>query len=199
MLSNPGSAAINTRGYPITTACFDLMLGSKIGNSSFGVWETPGEKMILLESYFVVESLAPSYLHVDRFLPTTPIRVAVDHNGKNLSNDKALAQAKLRKGGVRKLLDKPVVKTTLLPKMLEQLEELAKVEMKTVVSKAKREMRKQLKAEITRLKDLARENSHISEHEIAALEEHRDALEDAIVTARLRPDAVRMIWKETAI
>ena len=149
--------------------------------------------MILLESYFIVESLAPSYLHVDRFLPNTPIRVAVDHTGKNLSNDKALAQAKLRKGGVRKLLDKPVVK------MLDQLEELAKVEMKTVVSKAKREMRKQLKAEISRLKDLAKENAHISEHEIAALEEHRDALEDAIVTARLRPDAVRMIWKETSM
>ncbi|WP_276308469.1 helicase-related protein [Rubritalea profundi] len=188
-----------TMDHPITTACFDLMLGSEIGNSSFGVWETPGEKMILLESYFIVESLAPSYLHVDRFLPNTPIRVACDHNGKDLSNDKALAQAKLRKGGVRKLLDKPVVKTTLLPKMLEQLEELAKAEMKTVVSKAKREMRKQLKAEINRLKDLAKENSHISEHEIAALEEHRDGLEDSIMTARLRPDAVRMIWKETAM
>ncbi|MGJ8673620.1 helicase-related protein [Rubritalea sp.] len=185
--------------HPIARACFDIMLGSEIGNSSFGVWEAPGEKMILLESYFVVESVAPSYLHVDRFLPATPIRLAVDHEGKDWSKDKTLAKAKLRKGGVRKLLDKPVVKTTILPKMLEQLEQLAKQEMVGIVAKAKREMRKQLKAEITRLKSLAQENPHISPEEIALMEEHRDQLEDAIVSARLRPDAVRMIWKETAL
>jgi ATP-dependent helicase HepA len=185
--------------HPIARACFDIMLGSEVGNSAFGVWEAPGEKMIYLESYFVVEAVAPSYLHVDRFLPTTPIRVAVDHEGKDMSADKALALAKLRKGGVRKLLDKPVVKTTLLPKMLEQLEGLAKDEMKGIISKAKREMRKQLKAEIVRLNDLATENPHISPEEIASLEEHRDQLEEAIVSARLRPDAVRMIWKETAL
>ena len=188
-----------TVDHPITRACFDLMLGSELGNSSFGVWEAHGEKMILLESFFVVEAVAPNYLHVDRFLSATPIRVVVDHECKDWSTDKLLAQAKLRKGEVRKLLDKPVVKTTLLPKMLEQLEELAKVEMKSVISKAKREMRKQLKAEITRLRYLALENPNISEGEIAALEEHRDTLEEAIVSARLRPDAIRMIWKETAI
>ncbi|MFC5049442.1 helicase-related protein [Rubritalea spongiae] len=185
--------------HPIARACFDIMLGSEVGNSSFGVWEAPGEKMIFLESYFVVESLAPSYLHIDRFLPATPIRVAVDHEGKDWSNDKSLVQAKLRKGGVRKLLDKPVVKTTILPKMLEQLEELAKKEMVGIVAKAKREMRKQLKAEIVRLQSLAQENPQISPEEIAMLEEHRDQLEEAIVSARLRPDAVRMIWKETAL
>lgn len=185
--------------HPIARACFDLMLSSEAGNSAFGVWEAPGEKSILLESFFVVETVAPSYLHMDRFLPATPIRVAVDHVGKDWSADKGLAQAKLRKGGVRKLLDKPVVKGTLLPQMLEQLEGLAKVEMKSVISKAKRDMRKQLKAEINRLKDLAVENPNISDTEIEALEEHRDILEDAIVNARLRPDAVRMIWKEPVV
>lgn len=185
--------------HPVVRACFDCVLGTELGNSAFGVWEAPGEKKILLESFFVVESVAPSSLHVDRFLPTTPIRVAVDHDGNDLSQDKALAQAKLRKGGVRKLLDKPVVKGTLLPKMIDQLEELAKVEMKSVVAKAKRAMRKQLKAEITRLKELAEHNPMIGDDEIAALEEHRDALEDAIVSSRLRPDAIRMIWKETTM
>ncbi|MFC4994129.1 helicase-related protein [Rubritalea tangerina] len=185
--------------HPIVRACFDCMLGTELGNSAFGVWEAPGEKKILLESYFIVEALAPGELHVDRFLPATPIRVAVDHEGNDLSQDKALAQAKLRKGGVRKLLDKPVVKTTLLPKMLEQLEGIAVVELKGIVAKAKREMRKQLKGEIERLKRLAETNPMIGEEEVNALEEHRDALEEVIVQARLRPDAIRMIWKETAL
>ena len=185
--------------HPITRACFDIMLGSEVGNAAFGVWEAPGEKMIFLEHYFVIESVAPSYLHVDRFLPTTPIRVAVDHEGGDRTADHALSQAILRKGGVRKLLDKPVVKTTLLPKMLEQLEQLAKEDMQKVLKKATRSMRQQMNAEITRLKDLAKVNAQIDAAEIAQLEEHRDQLESAIQSARLRPDAIRMIWKETAI
>ncbi|WP_018969071.1 helicase-related protein [Rubritalea marina] len=185
--------------HPIVRACFDCLLGTEMGNSAFGVWEAPGEKKIILESYYVVESVAPSSLHVDRFLPVTPVRVAVDHEGKDLSQDKALAQAKLRKGGVRKLLDKSVVKTTLLPKMIDHMEALAKVEMKSVITKAKRAMRKQMKQEIERLNELSEHNPMIGEAEVSALEEHRDALEEAIVSARLRPDAIRMVWKETAI
>ena len=185
--------------HPIARACFDLLLGSEKGNSAFAVWEAPGTKSIIMESFFVVETVAPAHMHLDRFLPATPIRAAVNHEGQDLSASKALAQAKLRKGGVRKLLDKPVVKTVLMPKMLDQMEEIAKEEMKSVIAKAKREMRKQMKAEITRLKDLAEDNPNISTEEIAALEEHRDHLEEYILAARLRPDAVRMIWKEPAI
>lgn len=185
--------------HPIARACFDLLLGSEAGNAAFGVWETSGEKAVLLESYYVVEVIAPASLHTDRFLPTTPIRVAVDHSGSDISQSKSLIEARLRKGGLRKLLAKPVVKQQLLPNMLERSEELAKVEMKGIIASAKRTMKRQVNAEIARLKDLSTVNPAISDDEIAAMVEHRDVLEDAILSARLRPDSVRLIWKEPGL
>ncbi|SHJ25078.1 ATP-dependent helicase HepA [Rubritalea squalenifaciens DSM 18772] len=185
-----------TWDHPIARACFDLFLGSESGNATFGVWEKNGEKGILMEEYFVIEVIAPSDLHIDRFLPATPIRVVVDHNGADLSNEKALLNAKLRKGGLRKLLAKPVVKQHLVPKMLDQLESLAKAQMPAVIDGARKEMKKQLRAEIRRIKALAAVNPMIGEEEIEALENHMKVLDEAIQSARLRPDALRMVWIE---
>lgn len=182
--------------HPITRASFDLLLGSEVGNAAFGVWYAPGEKRVFLECYFVVEVLAPGWLHVDRFLPGTPIRVAVDHAGSDLSQDRGLMEARLQKGSLRKLLAKPVVKQQLLPKMFEQAEELAKAAMKKSVAAAKREMNKQLNDEIQRLEHLAERNPMIGENDITALKQYRDKLTEAMTSARLRPDAVRLIWKE---
>lgn len=185
-----------TWDHPIARACFDLFLGSESGNATFGVWETKGEKGMMLEGYYVVEVVAPSSLYTDRFLPATPLRVVVDHNGKDISNEKALLTAKLRKGGLRKLLAKPVVKQHLLPKMLEQLEGLAKAQVDGVVQAARKEMKRQLRGEIKRVKALAEVNPMIDETEITALEAHMKVLDEAISSARLRPDALRLVWIE---
>jgi hypothetical protein len=50
-------------------------------------------------------------------------------------------------------------------------------------------------SEIARLRDLAEINDHIKPEEIAALEERQLDLAGAIGNARVRLDAVRLIWK----
>ena len=73
----------------------------------------------------MVECIAPEALHADRFLPSTPIRVVVDHALNDESGDPAYAGARLEKGDVMRLLDKGVVKKQVLPAMLGKALELA--------------------------------------------------------------------------
>ncbi len=49
--------------------------------SSFANLSTGKGQSVLLECAFIVEVIAPSRLHLDRFLPPTLLRVIVDHNG----------------------------------------------------------------------------------------------------------------------
>ena len=63
---------------------------------------------MLLECHFVMECLAPSRLHAERFLPPTPYRVVVDHKGKDHSDDEGLPAANLEPGNPRKLVSQSV-------------------------------------------------------------------------------------------
>ena len=58
--------------HPMATGAVDLLLGSDWGNCSFGVWADETDKTLLLETVFVLETLAPARLHADRFLPPHP-------------------------------------------------------------------------------------------------------------------------------
>ena len=55
--------------------------------------------------------------------------------------------------------------------------------------------RDSLTAEIDRLQDLAQRNSHILPSEIEALTQHREELGTVLGQARLRLDALRLIWR----
>ena len=62
-----------TWDHPLVTGAFDLLLGSEKGNCSADPGAVPG-----LEALYLLECVAPLQLHVDRFLPPTPIRVKLD-------------------------------------------------------------------------------------------------------------------------
>lgn len=62
-----------TWDHPLVTGALDLLLGSEKGNCSF--IESGGEPS--LDAVYVLECIAPPHLHIDRFLPPTPIRVTV--------------------------------------------------------------------------------------------------------------------------
>jgi ATP-dependent helicase HepA len=62
-----------TWDHPLVTGAFDLLLGSEKGNCSADPDAVPG-----LDALYLLECVAPLQLHVDRFLPPTPIRVKLD-------------------------------------------------------------------------------------------------------------------------
>ena len=114
-----------TWDHPLVRGAFDLLLGAESGNSAFGIWKSPAGEAIFLEVCAVVEALAPAPLHVDRFLPATPLRIVVDHALNDQAGDAALADATLEKGDIFRLLDRGVVRKKLLPSMLEKTKALA--------------------------------------------------------------------------
>ena len=184
-----------TCDHPLMRGLLDLLLGSRTGNCAFAVWKESGEEGLVLEAHFVIECVALSALHVDRFLPPTPVRIVVDHASRDLTNDAALKRAPLRKGDATGLLEKGVVRKKLLPTMLAEAEKLAGETMKQSVADAETAMNRQLSEEIERLEDLAQVNPHVTPQEIEAMKLQRESLATAITGARLRLDALRLIFR----
>jgi hypothetical protein len=79
--------------------------------------------------------------------------------------------------------------------MLEKARALATAKSRAVIANALASMRAEMAAEIARLRDLAEVNDHIKPEEITALAERETEVAAAIENARVRLDAVRLIWK----
>lgn len=187
-----------TWDHPMVRGALDLLLGSEAGNAAFGVWDHPGKKEILLEAWSVVECVAPAGLHVDRFLPQTPVRTLVDHAGTDRSGDLPAIRTRLRRGDPAGLLRNEALKRKVLPAMIERSRALAEVGSRPIVEAALAAMRSETDAEIARLRELAELNDHVSPAEIEALLANQAELEAAIRSTRVRLDAVRLIWKAPA-
>ena len=144
--------AFLTWDHPMVRGALDLMLGSQAGNAAFAVWDAVGEKMILLEAWVLVECVAPARLHVERFLPQTPLRVMVDHQGGEQTESAAFSHAVLRKGDPRSLMSNEAVKRNLLPKMLDKIRERGMIKSREVIDRALELMHTEMSAEIARLR-----------------------------------------------
>jgi ATP-dependent helicase HepA len=187
--------AFLTWDHPMVRGALDLMLGSEAGNAAFGIWDAPGEKLILLEAWLVIEAIAPARLHIERFLPQSPLRILVDHTGTDHSDHAAFSMPALRQGDAAKLIQNEKVKQVFLPAMLDHVRTLGSQRSHSMIATSQSSMEAEMSREITRLRDLAEVNDHIKPAEITALEELAAELTSAILGVRVRLDAVRLIWK----
>jgi ATP-dependent helicase HepA len=187
--------AFMSQDHPLVRGAIDLMLSKEAGNSAFGVWKGSGSEGLLLETCYILECTAPAALHADRFLPATPVAITVDHAQADRTGDHGVKPARLERGDVAKLLDRPVVKKKVLPAMLSQSRKLAQAKTETVLKDALAAMEAQLQGELDRLEDLQKINDHIRPEEVTALRTEKEALSQAIKGAALRLDALRLVWK----
>ena len=179
--------------HPLLSSALDLLLGSERGNSAFGVWKNSGSESILLEVHTVVECVAPASLHIDRFLPPTPLRIVIDHTMADRSDDAAVSGAKLEKGDIFRLLDRGPMRKKLLPAMLAAAQALATTRMAAFKAEAVSTMETQLQDEIERLETLRTINDHVRPEEITAVQTQKADLKIALNYAHLRLDSLRLI------
>ena len=179
-----------TWDHPLVTGALDLLLGSEKGNSSFAQWPDSRTAGMYLEAIYLLECIAPPHLHIDRFLPPTPLRVLVDHEG-NQGSDPSL----LRNGDAQVLLEQAELREDLLPVMIERAQGIANSLGPGIIAQARQEMTAQLESEIVRLKELQKVNRSVRDEEIELLAEQQRALDEHLVSARLRLDAVRLIQR----
>ena len=184
-----------TADHPMVRSSVDLLLSGEAGNSAFGVWETPGPKAIILEAFYLVECVAPAALQTDLYLPAVPVRVAVDHQAHDLSSDGGLIKAVLKQGNHRKILDQPRITSEIIPAMMKALDVLAGQRRVRIIKKSLKEMGIAFDLERARLEDLQQVNPSIGADDIAANESRRHDLKEALSSARLRLDSLRLVYR----
>ncbi len=187
--------AFLTWDHPLVTGALDVLLGSHGGNAGFAFWKASGGEGLVLQTTFIAECIAPPALHAARFMPAMPIRVAIDHQGRDLTGDAAFTRAKLSAGDPKRTVENDTVRHKLLPGMLSKAQGLAEEQLKHFKKRGMAGMRKHLDEEIARLEDLQSRNPHIRPEEITALTDQRDALTAAIESTTLRLDAVRLVLR----
>ncbi len=189
--------AFLTWDHPMVTGAMDLVLDSQTGNSTFAVLPDANDRALLIEALFVVEAVAEGRLHVDRFLPATPLRIIVNQKGEDVGHDypERSFEKRLQKGSPYKLLDHPELVQKVLPAMIRAAHKSAERKAKAVSHESLRAMNQLLEHEIHRLRTLQKLNDHIRPQEIALAEKQQQKLAHAIQAAPVRLDSIRLIWK----
>jgi ATP-dependent helicase HepA len=109
-----------TWDHPLVTGAFDLLLGSEKGNCSADPSAPAG-----VEAVYVLECVAPLHLHIDRFLPPTPIRVHVAGEEVESALEEAREKAEAQVGAI---VDQARFEmSSQLQKEIVRLKELKKV------------------------------------------------------------------------
>ena len=189
--------------HPMVRGSMDLMLSGGNGNSAVVVWKEESGKAppILLETIFILESVAPPHLHVDRFLPPTPIRILVDMEGTDCSdsfshfdlNRKTVDEEAFR------LQQNPELLQALVPDMIRSGRALARERKSAMLETAVQKAHARLDGEAERLRELKKVNPNVSEEEITIAERMVEEVTRHVGRAHLRLDAVRLILQAPEI
>ncbi|MCB1229707.1 MAG: RNA polymerase-associated protein RapA [Verrucomicrobiae bacterium] len=185
-----------TWDHPMVTSATEMLLASERGNAAFVFVAGARKQALLLEVVCVLECIAPERLHADRFLPPQPLRVVVDHDGKDQTQSpeaKLLGKGKAVPGPSGFLQQKAAPLKAMVPKILTAAEGIAEKEAVVLREAAAKAMHEQLDAELARLEKLREMGHPVPESEIAALKEERDSLDEHLLQARLRVDSVRLV------
>jgi len=181
--------------HPMTTASIDMVLSSGTGSASFGVLRGSNRPGMLLEILFVLETTGEQSIYVDRFLPNTPLRIVVDHTGKDLTDSYPVEtfDKKVTAGSIDPLLDNERVVETLLPDMISAAKSIAAAHRKEEIARGMLRMNLTLNHEIERLFILQKKNKNIRPEEIQIAVGEQGTLATLIQHAQLRMDAIQLI------
>jgi len=184
--------------HPMATGSIDMVLSSGTGSAGFGVLRGTNSQGILLEILFVLETTGEQSIYIDRFLPDTPLRIVVDHTGKDVTATYTveLFNNKLIPGSIEELLDSETFVDTILPNMISSATKIAEEQSINEIAKGLKRMNLTLNHEIGRLKILQKKNKNIRPEEIQIALTEQATLTTLIKDARVRMDAIQLIIKE---
>jgi len=181
--------------HPAVTGGIDLLIGSESGNACFSVHKDDNNPGLYLECVFTVKYVAPASLFVNRFLPPAVIRVLVDNKYEDKSD---LLQknwnASLEKLPSFPLLQRPEIRQTLIPVMLETARSIAEEKSDKIIEQALARVRNIAGSEVRRLKSLKETNPSVSQKEITLAESELFRLEEAVSAATVDLDSIRLVW-----
>lgn len=181
--------------HPMVTGALDMVLSLGTGAASFGVLKGTSENSILLEVIFVIETSAFQRVNIDRFLPTTPLRIVVNHAAEEVTGDYPveLFDKQLVRGQIADLIENETLVDNILPEMIKTAEEIAEQLKVEKIEEGLTRMNQILDHEIGRLAYLYKRNKAIRPDEIRTALEERNELTLLISDARIRMDSIQLI------
>ena len=184
--------------HPMTTGAIDMVLSSSTGSASIGVLRGTGSPALLLELIFVLETAGSQSIYVNRFLPNTPLRIVVDHNGNDMTDTYSgeLFDKELKPVQIDALPENEVLKEKILPNLISDATKIANQLAIKEIKNGLQRMNHTLDHEIERLKTLQKLNQHVRGDEIQTAVEEQQTLTMIIKNARVRLDALQLIQKE---
>jgi ATP-dependent helicase HepA len=187
-----------TWDHPMATGALDKVLSSNLGTASCGLIRKSGKPGLFLELIFVLETAGKQSIDVDRFLPHTPLRVVVDHEGEDVTESYpvAMLNKSIVPGNIDPLLESDLFVEKMLPEMISSATEIADEMGEQEIERGLNRMKRTLNHEINRLTALQKKNKDIRADEIQAAIEERNTLFSLIKKARIRLDAVQLIRME---
>lgn len=183
--------------HPMVNDSMEMILDSELGNASLGTISiksiAPGT--LFLETFFTINSAAPKYLQLDRFLPFTPIRILMDVTGKNLSKVLNYEQLNGMCEPVKRHLGYPIITKIRedIELILKHSTVLAEEHMGSMIEKAQEEMRETLGSEMKRLTALQKINPAIRNEEIEFFKQQIEESDYFINSAKLKLQALRVV------
>ncbi len=186
-----------TQEHPLVLSAMDLVLSSETGNAALCVISHPqlSAGQFLLELLFIIECSAPNELRVGQYLPHTPVRVLIDQNSNNLS-DQIIHRDMLEtadKFEKEKIINFINSQRKHVSNMIKIAEVDASQQMQGLIEKSNGQMQQSLNAEIRRLERLKKINPSIRTEEIEQLKERVVVSSEKIKKSQLRLDAVRFV------
>jgi len=166
--------AFLTWEHPMVSDAMEFILSSDLGNSSIGAVKVkalpPGT--VLLEIFYTMQCSAPKHLHLDRYLPATPVRVLIEASGKDLTSIIKHTQLNQLREHLSRASRFAIIKQVKpqLEKMFEQAEAIAKNKAQPLIDSAREAMQNSLGGELSRMKHLKEMNNTIRDDELAFFE-----------------------------
>jgi len=183
--------------HPMVQGCIEMLCSGSLGTAAISVCHHPEFRTgsTLLECLFIVECAAPPGLEVQRYLPSSCLRVLLDAAGKDRSE--TLAHDDLQ--GLCLVQNRRLVETVIksqaarLKSLLPLATERAEAEAATLLGQALEDAQLQLGAEQQRLAELAKVNPNVSQAEIDQLSTRCEQITGHLAAGRVRLDALRLV------
>jgi len=184
-----------TWDHPMVLGVLDLLPGSEKGNCALAMLPESEEQGFLLEAVYVLECVAPKAMEIDRFMPPRPVRIVVDQNLQDCTERHSFKSwgRRLREPDPHRWPDQPL-SVEQLNKMIDTTGGLAERNSQDLRANSRRIMEQQLGHERDRLRGLALKNPYIRPQQVDDLQERMQALAGVIDSARLRLDALRLVY-----
>jgi len=189
--------ALITQEHPIVQTGLDLITSSETGTTSVAVLKNKAlpAGTIFLELIYMADASAPKSSQLYRYLPPTPVRILLDKNGNNLSDNVTYESFNKQLSAVNRHIASKLVNAsqTILHPLFAKGEEFAEVELNLLAESARAKMTSQLTLELERLEALKAVNPNIRDEELEHIREQMNELNGYLDGCLLQLDAIRLV------